>query len=112
MHRIQLSTPRIIVISLAALAITTTFVYAQVGGGFDLSWNTVDGGGGTFSTGGIYSVGGTVGQPDAGQMSGGIYGLTGGFWTAAAPVLTGHVSWQGRTVGTNAYRAPITFTLK
>jgi hypothetical protein len=94
------------------VAASTGLVYAQVGGGYDLSWNSVDGGGDTFSTGGTYTLGGTIGQPDAGQLSGGVYGLTGGFWGVAAPVLVGHVSWQGRTVGTNAFRAPVTITLK
>ena len=45
--------------------------WAQSGGGYDLTWNTVDGGGYTFSTGGGYSLGGTVGQPDAGLLTGG-----------------------------------------
>ena len=44
---------------------------AQSGGGYNLSWNTMDGGGATFSTGGSYQVGGTIAQPDAGQQSGG-----------------------------------------
>jgi Rrf2 family iron-sulfur cluster assembly transcriptional regulator len=30
---------------------------AQTGGGYDLTWNSVDGGGTTFSTGGGYSLG-------------------------------------------------------
>jgi hypothetical protein len=47
---------------------------------FDLSWWTVDGGGGTFSTGGDYTLGGTIGQPDAGVMQGGDYTLWGGLW--------------------------------
>jgi hypothetical protein len=47
---------------------------------YDLSWNTVDGGGHTFSTGGDYTLGGTIGQSDAGQMSEGEYTLGGGFW--------------------------------
>ena len=50
----------------------------------DLSWYTVDGGGATFSTGGPYSLGGTIGQPDAGVMSGGSYTLAGGFWGGTA----------------------------
>ena len=54
--------------------------YAQTGGGYDLSWSTIDGGGGTFSTGGQYSLGGTVGQHDAGTQSGGNFTLQGGFW--------------------------------
>jgi hypothetical protein len=58
---------------------------AQTGGTFDLSWHTVDGGGGDNSTGGTFALGGTLGQPDAGApMTGGTFTLTGGFWTVAA----------------------------
>jgi hypothetical protein len=53
------------------------------GPGYDLSWHTIDGGGGT-STGGGYSLHGTIGQPDAGVMSGGDYELAGGFWAGGA----------------------------
>ncbi len=58
---------------------------AQSGDGYDLTWNTIDGGGATFSTGGGYSLGGTVGQPDAGLLAGGGYSLLGGFWGGAVP---------------------------
>ena len=52
---------------------------------YDLTWFTIDGGGGTFSTGGSYELGGTVGQPEAGPtLTGGVYELVGGFWPAAA----------------------------
>jgi hypothetical protein len=58
---------------------------------FAIDWSTIDGGGGT-STGGVYSVSGSIGQPDAGAMSGGIFSLTGGFWsviqTPGAPLLS------------------------
>jgi hypothetical protein len=61
---------------------------------YSIDWSTVDGGGGT-STGGVYSVSGTIGQPDAGTMSGGNYSLSGGFWgllsvvqTPGAPLLS------------------------
>lgn len=54
--------------------------FAQSGGGYDLTWSTVDCGGATFSTGGGYELGGTVGQSDAGEFSGGAYEMTGGFW--------------------------------
>jgi len=57
---------------------------AQSGGGYDLGWNTVDGGGTTFSAGGDYTLGGTIGQPDAGLLSGGGYVLGGGFWGGGA----------------------------
>ena len=50
---------------------------------YSLDWSTIDGGGGT-STGGVYTVSGTIGQPDAGTMSGGTYTLSGGFWGAVA----------------------------
>jgi len=46
---------------------------------FSIDWFTIDGGGGT-STGGVYSVGGTIGQPDAGKLTGGQFTLDGGFW--------------------------------
>lgn len=53
---------------------------AQSGGGFSLHWNTLDGGGGG-SAGGVFSVNGTVGQPDAGPlMSAGPFTVSGGFW--------------------------------
>lgn len=52
---------------------------------FSLDWSTIDGGGGT-STGGVYSVTGTIGQPDAGTMSGGNFTLAGGFWGVLAAV--------------------------
>jgi hypothetical protein len=66
-------------------------VFAQ---SYSIDWFTIDGGGGT-STGGVYSVSGTIGQPDAGAvMSGGNYTLQGGFWaiqavqTPGAPLLS------------------------
>jgi hypothetical protein len=47
---------------------------------YSVDWFTIDGGGGT-STGGVYSVSGTIGQPDAGPaMTNGQYSVTGGFW--------------------------------
>ncbi|NIM94588.1 MAG: hypothetical protein GTO18_12885 [Anaerolineales bacterium] len=52
---------------------------ASTGGDYELSWWTVDGGGGE-SAGGSYVLHGTIGQADAGAMSGGGYSLTGGFW--------------------------------
>ena len=43
---------------------------AAAGADFDLSWHTVDGGGGT-SSGGGFVLNGTAGQPDAGDLAGG-----------------------------------------
>jgi len=38
--------------------------------------------------GGVYVISGTIGQPDAGTMSGGGFTLTGGFWGIVAAVQT------------------------
>jgi hypothetical protein len=54
------------------------------GPGYALDWWTVDGGGHTFSQGGGYTLGSTVGQPDAYVLSDGDYTLAGGFWGGAA----------------------------
>ncbi len=55
---------------------------------YSIDWFTIDGGGGT-STGGVYSVSGTIGQPDAGPtMTGGNYSVDGGFWGLIAAVQT------------------------
>jgi hypothetical protein len=54
--------------------------------GDEVSWSTVDGGGAMFSVGGSFSLGGSIGQPDANDtpfMSGGNFELTGGFWPVA-----------------------------
>jgi hypothetical protein len=66
-------------------------VLAQSGGDYDLSWSTIDGGGGTFSTGGSYTFGATAGQPDAGLLAGGDYTLGGGFWGGGALAAPPHV---------------------
>jgi hypothetical protein len=74
---------------LAIVACVTLVVLAAAWGAwaaedYDLSWWTVDAGGQTFSTGGGYTLGGTIGQPDAGALSGGDYVLGGGFWGGGA----------------------------
>ncbi len=72
-----------ILVALVVLAfVAGTFrTTAQSGGGYDLSWNTIDGGGAAVS-GGAYTLVGTMGQSDAGTVSGGAYSLAGGFWAA------------------------------
>jgi hypothetical protein len=69
---------------LALLAPVATL--AQSGGDYDLSWFTVDGGGGLNSNGN-YSLHGTAGQPDAGFLAEGEYTLSGGFWGGGAAAV-------------------------
>jgi hypothetical protein len=57
------------------------------GQSYSIDRHKIAGGGGT-STGGVYSVSGTIGQHDAGKMSGGGFALEGGFWSAVAAVQT------------------------
>ena len=45
-------------------------------------------GGSSTSTAGVYTITGTVGQPDVGAMTGGNYTLQGGFWGIIAAVQT------------------------
>ena len=88
-------------------------------GQFAIDWFTIDGGGGT-SAGGSHSISGTIGQPDAGAMSGGSYSLAGGFWeiinaiqTPGAPLLTIRltqtntvvVSWRSPAAGFSLQQA-------
>lgn len=55
---------------------------------YSVHWSTVDGGGGN-STGGVYAVTGTIGQPDAGPtMTNGQYAVAGGFWALPQAVQT------------------------
>ncbi len=65
--------------ALAIAAVLAVKVAAQT----EINWSTIDGGGHTFSTGGAFELGGTIGQPDAQVapvMTGASFELTGGFW--------------------------------
>ena len=78
----------VVVALLLAVALTaalpTSAQDASPDAAFDLVRWTIDGGGGLGGAG-SYSAAGTIGQADAGALSGGSYQLTGGFWGAAAP---------------------------
>ena len=68
---------------LSLLAACLALAGSAQGQNYALDWFTIDGGGGA-SSGGVYSLTGTIGQPDAGTMSGGAFSLVGGFWGIAA----------------------------
>lgn len=61
------------------MTLFTILVASTASGDYEISWSTIDGGGGV-SAGGQYIVTGTIGQPEAGVMSGGDYEVLGGFW--------------------------------
>lgn len=69
-----------IILPVVCLLILSIPALSQTGGRYNLSWNTIDGGGGV-SSGGQYILRGTIGQPDAGYMAGGDYEMVGGFWS-------------------------------
>ena len=82
MKRLALLVVMLVLLDFSGIA---THVHAQSGGGYDLTWSTIDGGGAMFSTGGGYSLGGTAGQPDVRWMlTGAGYTLGGGFWGSGA----------------------------
>src|SRR5215469_4695823 len=77
----------------ACLTVSLLLALSTSAQNYSIDWFKVAGGGGT-STGGVYTLSGTIGQHDAGgPMAGGIYSLTGGFWAlssvqaAGAPLL-------------------------
>lgn len=91
-------------------------------GQYSVDWYKIAGGGGS-SAGGQYSLTGTIGQHDAsGMMTGGVYSITGGFWsligavqTPGAPNLAIAVSPGGNVVvswpNTGSYTLQQTSTL-
>ena len=66
---------------------------------YTIGWYSVDGGGAMNLNGGIYTLSGTIGQPDAGQLAGGLDSVDGGFWAIVAlvaPRLT--ITYSGGNV--------------
>jgi hypothetical protein len=68
-----------------AYLVAVSIAVAQSGGGYDLAWWTVDGGG-SAAEGGGYRLVGTAGQPDAQVVSGGGYSMAGGLWVGGEGV--------------------------
>jgi hypothetical protein len=108
-------------LKIAAACLILAAMVASAQAQYSIDWYTIDGGGGT-STGGVYSVSGTIGQPDAGAMSGGPYTLQGGFWgiyaavqTPDSPLLTVQltatntirIAWEHPSTGFNLEQNPV-----
>ena len=70
------------------LTMVITLIAATVSGqNYAINWFTIDGGGGA-SSGGQYTLRGTIGQPDAGIMSATGFSISGGFWSDGEEPLT------------------------
>lgn len=75
-----------------AVFVRLTPLFAQ---NYAINWYSIAGGGGT-SSGGVFSISGTIGQPDAGLLTAANYSMVGGFWSILSygqppvqpPVLT------------------------
>lgn len=76
----------ILVLAAGALLLLLVWSGVALAQDFGLAWWTMDGGGETYqaSAGGQFTLGGTIGQPDAGLLAGGPYTLGGGFWAGGA----------------------------
>jgi len=99
------------------ILLTLTLLFPLAGfAQYGIDWFALPGGGGT-SSGGAYTLSGSIGQPEASAanaLTGGSYALTGGFWslisvvqTPGQPNLTisqsGHsviISWPATAGGT------------
>lgn len=60
-----------------------SIVASSAGGPFTIDWYSIDGGGVMLSSAGNLELSGTIGQPDAGRLTGGGLTLVGGFWGVA-----------------------------
>jgi hypothetical protein len=87
--------------SLSIMVWALIVVSSALAQNYSIDWYKIAGGGGT-STGGVYTVSGTIGQHDAGgPMTGGPYSLTGGFWSLVAVQTPGAPLLKVSLTGTN-----------
>jgi len=75
---------KIVFICLLLVAISA---FIRSDGNYSIDWSTIDGGG-AVSNGGIYTLSGTIGQPDTSILQGGQYSLSGGFWGTISILMT------------------------
>ena len=83
--------------ALAAALILTIALLAgtHAAGMLAIDWWSVDGGG-DRSSGGAYVLDGTIGQADAGVLSGGAFTISGGYWAVAIPRSSIHLPFIKR----------------
>jgi len=70
-------------LSLAIILVLVPITLAVASVSFDLSWWSVDGGGG-LSSEGVYNLQGVAGQPDAGLLQSDDFSLAGGYLGGAS----------------------------
>jgi hypothetical protein len=86
---------------IANLSVLLFLAHAARAQSYTINWYKVSGGGGA-STGGLYSVSGTIGQHDArAPIAGGNYSLTGGFWALYAVQTPGAFTLSIALTSTN-----------
>ena len=73
---------RLLPVSIAASLLAAASAHAQL----TITWYTIDGGGVNAVSAGNFTLGATIGQPDAGQLGAGSFVLSGGFWYGFSPV--------------------------
>lgn len=82
-------------VSLAALTLFAAVTTAAP----EIPWSTIDGGGIMNTSGGTFSLSGSIAQPDAtafsGALSGGSFSIAGGFWNVAAPTCAADFNRDG-----------------
>lgn len=70
---------------IGCVLVPTVLLHLCVSQPLEINWFTIDGGGGT-SSGGQFTLSGTIGQADTGILTGGSYTLVGGFWSIPVAV--------------------------
>jgi hypothetical protein len=86
-----------IALLLGFIILHSSFFLRAWGQSYSVDWYKIASGGGT-STGGVYSVSGTIGQPDAAHCASANYTLNGGFWSIlAVPTPGAPYLWVMRT---------------
>jgi hypothetical protein len=62
---------------------------AVAGNGFSIGWYSIDSGSPQASESARYAVRGAIGQADVGNLSGGVYSIDGGYWSAGGALALG-----------------------
>ena len=89
-----------------AVGLLSTVTGVVPAGAYDpITWYTSDGGGANSVVAGPYKLGGTIGQPDAGTLSGGTFKMCGGFWVGGRTAVTGVGADEAPKIAFRFYRA-------